>query len=52
MGYWWGNQRERDHLEDQEVAGWIILRCILERNDGGMLTGKVWLRIETSGELL
>jgi hypothetical protein len=31
---------------------WIILGCILERWDGVMWTGLVWLRIETGGELL
>jgi hypothetical protein len=31
IGYWWGSQRERDHLEDQDVGGWIILGWIFER---------------------
>jgi hypothetical protein len=26
-----GKQKERDHLEDQDVGGWIILKWILER---------------------
>jgi exonuclease III len=25
IDYWWESQRERDHLEDQDVGGWIIL---------------------------
>ena len=25
-GFWWGNLRERDHLEDSGVDGRIILR--------------------------
>ena len=25
-GFWWGNLRERDHLEDPDVDGRIILR--------------------------
>jgi hypothetical protein len=25
-----GNQKERDHEEDQNVGGWIILKLILE----------------------
>jgi hypothetical protein len=41
--YWWESQRERDHYEDQEVGGWIILGWMLEM----MWTGLVWLRIET-----
>jgi hypothetical protein len=31
---------------------WILLGCILERWDGVMWTGLVWLRIGTGGELL
>jgi hypothetical protein len=26
IGYWWESQRERDHKEDQDVGGLIILR--------------------------
>jgi muramidase (phage lysozyme) len=22
IGYWWESQKERDHLEDQDVGGW------------------------------
>jgi hypothetical protein len=29
-GFWWANVRERDHLEDPDVDGMIILRWILE----------------------
>jgi hypothetical protein len=45
-------QKEGDHLEDQDVGGWIILGWILERWAGVMWTGLVWLRIGTGGELL
>jgi hypothetical protein len=31
IGYWWESQKERDHYEDQDVGGWIILKQILER---------------------
>jgi hypothetical protein len=24
IGYWWENQMEIDHYEDQDVGGWII----------------------------
>jgi len=30
-GFWWGNLRERDHLEDTDVEGRIILRWIFRR---------------------
>jgi hypothetical protein len=29
-GFWWGNLRERDHLEDHVVEGKIILRRIFK----------------------
>jgi hypothetical protein len=51
VGHWWESQREGDHWEDQDVGGWI-LGWILERWDGVMWTGLVWLRIGTGGELL
>jgi len=27
---WWKNPKERDHLEDLDVDGRIILKCILK----------------------
>jgi hypothetical protein len=37
IGYWWESQKERGHLEDQNIGRWI---------------GLIWLRIGTSGRLL
>jgi hypothetical protein len=42
----------KNHKEDQDVGGWIILGWILERWDGAMWTAMVRLRIGTGGELL
>jgi len=32
-GFWWGNLRERDHLEDPGIDGSIILRWIFRNLD-------------------
>jgi len=34
-GFWFGNSRERDHLESPSVDERIILRCIFRKWDGG-----------------
>jgi hypothetical protein len=31
IGYWCESQKKRDHEEDQDVGGWIILKWILEK---------------------
>jgi len=51
-GLWWGNLRERDHVEDPVVDGRIILKLIFKTSDGNTWTGSTWLRIGTGGGLL
>jgi hypothetical protein len=34
VGIWWGNLRERDHLENLGVDWRIILKLIFEKLDG------------------
>jgi hypothetical protein len=33
---WWGNMKERDHLENTDLDGRIILKLIFWKWDGGM----------------
>jgi hypothetical protein len=35
--------------EAQDVGGWIILKWIIERQDGVVWTGFIWLKMEISG---
>jgi hypothetical protein len=33
IGFWWENQKERDHQKDQDIGGRIIFKRILDRYD-------------------
>ena len=52
-GFWWGKLKGKDHLEDPDGDGKIMLKIHL-KGIGlvGEWTGFIWLRIETSGGLL
>jgi hypothetical protein len=45
IGFWWVSQKEGDQYTDLDVGGRIILRWILEKYDGVVWTGLIWLRI-------
>jgi hypothetical protein len=47
-GFWWGNVRGRDHLEDSDIDGGMILRWIFRKWDRGVWS---WLRIRTGDGL-
>jgi hypothetical protein len=44
-GFWWGNVRERDHLENLGVDEKILLRWIFRKWDGRVWIGLIWLRL-------
>jgi hypothetical protein len=50
-GFWCGDLKERDHLEDLGIDGRVILKGIFKKWDGAR-TGLIWLRIGTGGRLL
>ena len=51
-GFWCGNLRERDHMDEPVIDGKIILRWLFRKWDVGVWTGSIWLRTGTSGGLL
>ena len=51
-GFWRGNLRETDHLEDLGIDGRIIKLDLQEVGVVGAQTGLVWWRIGTGGTLL
>jgi hypothetical protein len=34
VGYWWGNMKEREHVEDLDMDGRTVLKCILNKRLG------------------
>jgi hypothetical protein len=52
VGLWWGNLREREHMEDPGVDGKIILRWVFRKWFGVAWTELIWLRIGTGGGVL
>jgi hypothetical protein len=39
IGFWWGEIKERNHLEDQGVDERILLKPILKKWDGDLWIG-------------
>jgi len=45
-GFYWGNVRERNLLEDLGIVGRIILKCSIKKSVGRTRTTLIWLMIE------
>jgi hypothetical protein len=41
------SQKEREHWEDTDIGGMIMLKWIIEKDDGMIWTGLLWLRTGT-----
>jgi hypothetical protein len=50
--FWWGDLKDRDHLENLGVDVRIILRWMTKQWNGEASIGLIWMRIETGSELL
>jgi hypothetical protein len=51
-GFWWGDLREGDHLENLSVRGRILLKLIFKKWDVEAWPELIWFRIRTGGEHL
>jgi hypothetical protein len=49
---WWGDVKERNHLEDLGVDERILLKPVFKKWDGELWSGLIWPRIGTCGGLL
>jgi hypothetical protein len=50
--FWWGNMKERGHLEYLDIDGKVILKRILKKYNGMVHTGLISLTRGTCGLLL
>ena len=47
MGFWWGDLRESDHLEELGIVGKVILKWMLRKYDGERAwSGFLWPRTD------
>ena len=51
-GFWWGNLKERNCLEDLDAFRRIILKLVLKNWDERVWNALMWLRLGTGDRLL
>jgi hypothetical protein len=51
-GFWWGDLRKGEDLEELGVDGRIIIEWMFKKWDGEEWTELLWFRIGTGGGLL
>jgi hypothetical protein len=47
-----GNLKDKDHYDVQFIHGRVILKLVLNQQDGRLVAGFTWLRMRTGGGLL
>ena len=43
--FWWGNLKQRNHLEVTGIDGRMILKQILKEEDGRAWSGLIWRKV-------
>jgi hypothetical protein len=49
---WWGDLREKVHLEDLGVNGRMMVKWIFKKRDGKAWNGLIWPKIGAGGRRL
>jgi hypothetical protein len=52
MRFWWESQMEKYHQEDLDIWWKIILKLMLDKQDGVVLTELIWTRMGIRNGLL
>jgi hypothetical protein len=45
VGFWWGNLQAREHLEEEDADGTVILQWTRKKQNGNAWTGFICLNV-------